>query len=335
MSTSIGDDDATLWEIARPEGLNPEEWRAITEATARVVVARSRSDMSAVIGSAKEMCETVARVILSQRGPNLGSKAKFSELITEAHRAVERQPGEGLATDPPVRDVARGAKTIVLALMPLRNDKGTGHGRALPPDVVDEHGLIAGDAAFVWCRWALRRLGHYMRGDGSVLVNMLQQSNFYKGDLAGRLTAVALDQRSDEEALRVGVAVGQRATRETINVQEEGVNVALAEPGHWPAAYRGGLVEGLLFSADGTFTASTYSATAAARLLKDHPNGERLLHRLLDLVREASWTAPKTYQPTALSDVTATMRQAARFLEGETRVRWLDLANWADAIEPF
>jgi hypothetical protein len=328
-------DEATLWGIDRPEGLNPEEWRAITESAARVVGARGRADPSAVIGSAKELCETVARVILSQRGLNLGSKAKFPELITEAHRAIDRQPGEGLATDPPIRDVAQAAKKMVLALMPLRNDLGTGHGRALPPDVVEEHGLVAGDAAFVWCRWVLRRLGPYLHGDVSVLVNMLHRSTFYRGDLTGRLTAVALDQRTDEEAWRVGVAVGQRATRETINVQDEGVNVALAEPARWPPAFRGGLVEGLLFSADGTFTASSYSVTVAARLLRDHPDALGVIDALLDLIREASWTPPKTYQPTELATVTAAMRQGERFLQGEVRSRWRDLANSADAIEPF
>lgn len=56
-------------------------------------------------------------------------------------------------------------------LGPMRNQRGTGHGRAVPPDVAVEHGLIACDAACLWCRWALRRLGPYILGDVSALVN--------------------------------------------------------------------------------------------------------------------------------------------------------------------
>jgi hypothetical protein len=201
-----------MWSFPRPEGLNDEAWRAITSSTARLHDSREREDISAAIGAAKELCESVARVILAQRGHSLGSNASYDEVINAAHKAIERQPGTGLAADQDVRRIAQGAKTIACALGPMRNQRGTGHGRSHPPDVQDEHALIACDAAFLWCRWALRRLGPYILGDVSALVNKLQQDTFYKGDLTERLAAVDLAQCADHDAHLLGLAVGQRTS---------------------------------------------------------------------------------------------------------------------------
>lgn len=303
----MDDDDLPIWSIDRPHELSHESWEAISIALDRLRVALSREDIPAVIGSAKELCETVARVVLAQRGPNVGSKASYDELITAAHRAIERQPGEGLAKDEDVRRIAQGAKQIVCSLGPMRNQRGTGHGRAHPPDVEAEHAQIAVDAAVLWCRWVLRRLGHYMLGDISVLVRRLQEGGIFRsGDLTARLEAVDLQHCSDQDASLVGAAVAQRAIRETFNVRIEGVYAPLKDPDAWPRSFRQGVVEGLLFSPDGTLTTTAWGIDQAAQLVALHPSPDALIDTLVELADAAVWSAPSVGNPPTFAEVTQT-----------------------------
>jgi Abortive infection C-terminus len=318
----VNDDELLVWSIPRPPELNREAWKAISDAADRLRDAMQRDDIPAVIGSAKELCETVARVILAQRGPSVGSNVSYDELITMAHRAIERQPGEGVAGDEDVRKIARSAKTIMAALGPMRNQRGTGHGRAEAPDVEAEHACIAGDAAFLWARWALRRLGHYMLGDVPVLVNKLKDDTFRRGVLAERLRAVDLPQRTPDEARLLGVSVGQRAVRETFLVQEEGVEAAIAAPDRWSPTYRAGVIEGLLFSVDGTVTSSPPAVDSAARLLALQPDALAVIERLEHLAATAAWTAPAVGSPPSLDEVTEAIRRAAQRLPADLRDPW-------------
>jgi hypothetical protein len=327
----VDDDERMVWSIARPEGLNDEAWQAILKVATRLHLARDRDDISAAIGAAKELCECVARVILAQRGHSLGSNASYDEVINAAHRAIERQPGTGLAADEDVRRIAQGAKSIVCALGPMRNQRGTGHGRSHPPDVEVEHALIACDAAFLWCRWSLRRLGPYILGDVSALVNKLRQDTFYKGELTERLAAVDLARCSEHDAHLLGLAVGQRTVRETFNVRIEGVEAAIADADAWPAAYRAGVIEGLLFSADGTLTTSPRAVDLAAQLVAVQPDPIQILDRLGALATNAGWASPPIQIPPDIEDVTTAIRTAAIRHPGVLRASWLRIAT---AIAP-
>jgi Abortive infection C-terminus len=333
-STAVHDEERTIWSIPCPEGLNDEAWRAISGAVARLHGSRERDDIPAAIGAAKELCESVARVILAQRGHSLGSNASYDEVINTAHKAIERQPGKGLAADEDMRRIAQGAKTIACALGPMRNQRGTGHGRAHPPEVHEEHALIACDAAELWCRWALRRLGPYILGDVSALVNRLQQGTVSKGDLAGRLAAVDLERRDHDDAHLLGLAVGQRTVRETFNVRIEGVDAPIADPDAWPAAYRAGVIEGLMFSADGTLTTSPSAVDLAARLVAVHPTPTDILDRLGALAGNAGWTPPTVGLPPDLEEVVTAIQSAANRLPGALRPRWLRIATIATADGP-
>lgn len=135
-------DERLIWSIPRPKVLNREAWQAISEAVERLHRGREQDDIPGAVGAAKELCEGVARVILAQRGRNLGHDASYERLINEAHKAIDRQPGPGLANDPEVRTMAQSAKALACQLGPMRNQRGTGHGRALPPDVAIEHAQI-------------------------------------------------------------------------------------------------------------------------------------------------------------------------------------------------
>lgn len=150
--------------LIRPNGISDDEWAAITDASERLHRAKEASDAALVVGSAKELCESVARVVINERG-GVASGDDMSDLITTAHKLLELQPGEGLANDPQSRKIAQGLKSMVFGLAEIRNRYGTGHGRAAPSAVTQDHADLAHDAAVLWSSWALRRLEPYIAGE--------------------------------------------------------------------------------------------------------------------------------------------------------------------------
>lgn len=140
-------------EINIPPELDEEHRAAISAHAERLDAAWKREDLSDAVGCAKELAESVARVVLDVRGEVQSDRSDFTSIITAAHRAVERQPGEGLAgSDEAVKKIAQSAKGLVTELAQLRNAVGTGHGRAKLPPVVEEQARIATDATIVWSR---------------------------------------------------------------------------------------------------------------------------------------------------------------------------------------
>jgi hypothetical protein len=173
--------------LQRPEGLGDGEWSAVNDAEQRLLRAKASSDGPLVIGSAKELCETIAKIVIVERGEVPPSSVDMSALVTIAHKALRFQPGDGLADDDGTRQVAGGLKSVVVGLAEMRNRYGTGHGRAAVADVEPEHAEIAFTAALLWSAWALRRLEPFIAGDSTALVRDLEGIIFHRGELARRL----------------------------------------------------------------------------------------------------------------------------------------------------
>lgn len=92
----------------------------------------------------------------------------------------------------------------------------------------------------------LGRLPSYLLSDVRELIRHLDGPSFRKGLLTARLNAVNLPSLSSEDAQAFGVAVGRRTVRQTFLVRIEGVEPAIEYPERYRAAYRTGLVYGLL-----------------------------------------------------------------------------------------
>lgn len=271
-------------ELARPAALPETAWEAISACQTRLDRAQNANDGPQVLGCAKELAEAVAKVVLSARGHTPPADMSYSTVITQAHKAVDRQAGVGLADAQPVRDIAQGAKGLVTALGALRNSHGTGHGRAFEPHVEDEMLDLAVPATLLWCRWVLRRLEQFIIGDLEPLLAEINGPGvFYARDLAVRLLATDLPSRSADECRRLGVAVGQRALSGTFNVRIDGVDACAATDDikRWPPAYREGVLEGLLLDREGYFAPAAWSVEAAARVVAPLPNLDAVLLDLL------------------------------------------------------
>ena len=313
----------TFDEIDIPEELDDEHVQAISAHAARLDAARKREDLSEIVGYSKELAESIARVVLVVRGRVMSDSADFGSIITEAHKAIERQPGEGLAgSDEIVRRTAQSAKGLVTDLGRLRNEVGTGHGRATLPDVVEEQARIAADATVVWARWILGRLPSYLLADVHELIKHLGGGTFYKGDLTARLAAVDLSSLAPDEAQALGVAIGRRTVRETFNVRIEGVNPVIAQPERFPAPYRAGLVRGLLFNEQGTLCTWPWAVQLVVDLLLVDDQLEVLLGNVVPLIASSDWLAPHGSPSPTFKKVAKTARAATSRLPANAREPW-------------
>jgi hypothetical protein len=97
--------------LVRPEGLENTTWAAITEHVDRLNAARERNDLAQMIGTAKDVVETIAKAVVTlHSGTVVPSNAKLPVLLANAHEGLDRAPGHGASAQPPLREVAQGAK---------------------------------------------------------------------------------------------------------------------------------------------------------------------------------------------------------------------------------
>ena len=269
--------------LARPDGLDSAAWEAIEDGRSRLEEATAADDRPLAIGTAKDLAEAVARVVLGARGETVASNEDFSLTVSRAHDALKRQPGTDLAADPEIRAIAQSLKTIVTQLPALRNRCGTGHGRAVLPDISAELMVVAVDGAMLWVRWALRRLEALIAGSTEAIVrDLLDAEIFRKGELAMRIAAADLKSLDKPELRSLGIAVAHRSMNGTFVVQEDGVEACARSSSleAWPSAYRAGVAEGLLLNRNGYVSADVWGATHVAMVLAPAPDASAILDAL-------------------------------------------------------
>ncbi|MGP3916345.1 abortive infection family protein [Nonomuraea sp. 10N515B] len=210
---------------------------------------------------------------------------------TRVRSWISRSPGRMAA--PPVRNVAQGALTIVSQLAEIRNQFGTGHGRAHQPEIAEELVLVGIDACLLWVRWALRRLAHVIIGQPSALVRDLRDGGiFTRNALATRLKAANLSDIEEPDQHLLGVAVAQRAMTGTFMVMADGVEACASSNDLtlWPGGYRAGLVEGLFLDRDGYVRTSEWACRQAGLALSAHPQATDLLKELTEKIDHGAWS---------------------------------------------
>jgi hypothetical protein len=314
--------------LKRPDGLGDDEWEAIKEAEDRLLGAKATSDAALVVGSAKELCEAIAKVVIAERGEVPASAADLPQVITTAHKLLEYQPGEGLATDPEARKIAQGLKSIVLGLGEMRNRHGTGHGRPAPSGVTDEHAALSFDASLAWSGWALRRLEPYIAGDVTALVRDLEADIFHAGELARRLNYANLSHLPLEDQRRLGMAVARRAGRGTFVVRQDGVEaVRPEESSTWPGGYVQGLIEGMVFDVNGYLDVNSWKVEEAARLIAALPEAMQILRELSERVASALGSYGVAQDEEAVAGAVEAFDKTSEVFDEEGRALWLRMAR--------
>lgn len=308
-----------LFDLARPEHLDNDGWEAVKSARNRLRLAWQLQDLPEVVGKAKELVETVAKVVVAAANGTLADNADFVPTVKAAQVALKRQPGVDLSQDAALRAITQATQTMATCLAPLRNGYGTGHGRAREPDVPVELATVTVEAALVWCRWALRRLGHLLADYPNDLIDAVQTGTTRKV-LRDKFQAAALVQQPEEVQHRIGVAFGQQSAGGFGNATEVGVEPVI-DGGFdaFPVDYRRGLIEGMLITGGGSIGLTTHYASWFVSLLGSlpQPDAAELLKRLTPAVVGAPWTekwrGSTTVEPAA---VVAALRVEGERLPG-------------------
>ncbi|WP_370026419.1 abortive infection family protein [Planotetraspora sp. GP83] len=317
-------------ELKKPQALDPASWAAIEDPLNRLKKAVGDDDRPLIVGSAKELVEATARVILQVRGNPAGSGEDYDKVLSAAHKLIEHQPGADVAPDAPVRQAANSARKLAGTLRDLRNTYGTGHGKATLQPITDEVLETCVDGALLWTRWALRRLQHLLLGSLQPLINDLRNGTFTMGSLASRLQAADLPKLEPEHQRALGVAVGQRAASNTFTVRIDGVQACADshDDAVWPLAYREGLTEGLFIDQFGQTQVddSRLGVRLAIEVLLPHPDAARVLTDLKKKLGTSAWSSGFAHQ---WSEVVKEMRLHKAVLRTEgARNIWLDIADY-------
>lgn len=130
---------ATLGQIDLTTGGRP----ALEEQIARIK--RSSEDPGALIGSAKDLLESVAKFVLEEVGMPVNSKMDFPALLHLARERLDLLPKNVDVSHPggeAIRKILQASYQIADQINALRHVQGVGHGRTLPTGVTPEMALL-------------------------------------------------------------------------------------------------------------------------------------------------------------------------------------------------
>jgi hypothetical protein len=135
---------------------------ALDEQLARL--RKATDDPALLLGSAKDLLESVAKFVLEELGIPVRRNADFNELWHHARDRLGLLPGSLVGDDAgtaSVRRVLGAAWTIAEQVNVLRGSDGTGHGRTLPTGVSAEIALFVVREACSVAELTLRSLDRH------------------------------------------------------------------------------------------------------------------------------------------------------------------------------
>jgi hypothetical protein len=136
---------------------------AIREHLARISRAMDSDDAAQAIGSAKELIESTAKVVLHERCLPVRDKDDLPDLVKQAQLALAVHPSSAAAGpdgSDAVKKILGGATSVAVGLAELRNrGYGTGHGPGRARvGLSGRHARLAVGGARLWCEFMLDTL---------------------------------------------------------------------------------------------------------------------------------------------------------------------------------
>lgn len=138
---------------------------AILDHLDRITRAVEHDDPAQAIGSAKELIESTAKLILSERNKTFTDRDDLPDLTRKAQIALKvhpttAPPGAGPDGSDGVKKILGAATTVTTGVAELRNrGYGTGHGLgATRAGLGARHAHLAINAARLWCQFMLDTL---------------------------------------------------------------------------------------------------------------------------------------------------------------------------------
>jgi hypothetical protein len=118
-------------------------------------------DPAAVIGSSKDLIESVCKLVLQRLNVPYEDSIKVPALVKTTLKSLKLHP-ESLAPTAPageaVKRILSALSSMAVGVAELRNELGTGHGRGVALSLSDRHGHLAAGAATTFARLLLETL---------------------------------------------------------------------------------------------------------------------------------------------------------------------------------
>jgi hypothetical protein len=315
----------------RPAGITDAQWASIERHVKRVQSAEASSDYEDQLGRAKDLVETVAKVICDACSVVFPANEEFSPLLSKALTAIERKAGTGSAADGHLRSLCQVVSKGVGELNHARRVGGSGHGRSVIEPVDPENAEMAVGFANLWCRWALKRLEAVQARTThlqALLHQLIAPEVFRAGELTAQLARLDLESLDPDDQRRLGVAVGRRAVSGTFVVAKDGVQPLSQSPDAFTEEYRLGLLEGLLLDSGGRvhpFGAHLESIIGA--LSGVSVTGAK---QALQLATNSDWLFRLSAGSQTRRTLVEDMKNLDRTVPKALRPDWLELAEWLD-----
>lgn len=155
--------------VGGPEVVADQFLSGLTDATVirqhldRIGRAVQHDDPAQAIGSAKELIESTAKLVILERGLTVTGAEELPALVKTAQEALmihATQAGGGPDRAPSVRRILGAANTVAIGVAELRNaGYGTGHGQdVVHVELGARHARLAVNAAKTWCEFVLDTL---------------------------------------------------------------------------------------------------------------------------------------------------------------------------------
>lgn len=283
-------------EVTVPNRLRQQHREAIEAALDRVQIAAAADDRAQILGSSKDLLETIAKVGLRELGIAYGANADFGGLIHALLIELERHPKlyQGRQA---LQRLADSYKRIASAIEELRNHEGTGHGQPTLTDLERDHAGFVQDSASLWAKWILRAIDARLADRDALdeLINDLDRfQTFTGGGLVARLNALPLDEEAYEEMRRLGRALGRRRARETMVVETDVIAPLLEGQLVAPQPLVRGIIEGLFIDANGYVRsdASSLKALTGLAALANDDDPAAVLRDLIAQVEDSEASYP-------------------------------------------
>lgn len=284
-----------LVPLQRPNYLGSEYWNAIDLEHQRLLRAHEANDLGEVVGQCKALVESISRVTLELDGRPAASDDSFDKIVKNAHNLLVDQRTEGNSVDSAGRTAATQILKLVSSLGPYRNSKGSGHGRAFIPEILNDTAGLITVSSLVWVHWALPRVGKFAYGRPEALIRdlVLERATFRRNSLLERLQDANLPKMDRKHQREVGVAVARRAMQETFIVQQEGVESHNRSNSvdFWTEQYRLGVATGLFTDKNGELTVNKWGVEHALAVLKPLKNFAEEIGKINNLLCQSRWPA--------------------------------------------
>ncbi|SDO03408.1 Abortive infection C-terminus [Klenkia soli] len=324
------------FDLKRPDHIGDEAWKAIDYYRGRLQFAATADDRPGAVGATKELVESIARVVCDATGSSVEDEAGVPKLVGSAQAALQRAAGKDVSGHRAIRDIASSAQKMVISVAEVRNDVGVGHGRAQVADIDDEMVEVVLAATMLWCRWALRRLGHVLARYPDFLLDSLTDGTS-RVKLQKYFDDVLLPGQPEDVQQAIGVAFGRQAAGGYGNARLVGVAPAAesASLDVFTADYRLGVARGMLLTYGGQIGLIDSYVPLVLGVLEPVPaRGTRnMLTELTGTARDATWIPHWRRQAYDSAATVEALRAGAQRLPEQARPALLELAAAYEAAD--